>query len=115
MMALTTLQAPERCCLWYDCNIIAQAMNPLNKGVPMSIRAHPRGGNARRLVDSILLAFLRPFPRSRDARAEFVFAIVRVAAPIGLVAALLIVAAPGQPDAAVASAPAPVPEASRLR
>jgi len=68
----------------------------------MSIRATLRGGNARHLVDSILLAFLR----TRDQRDQFLFALLKVAAPIGLVVALVLAAAP-EPGTALASAAVP--------
>lgn len=68
----------------------------------MSIRAVLRGGNARHPVDSILLAF----PRTRDKRDQLLFALLKVAAPIGLVVALLLAAAP-EPGTALACATVP--------
>ena len=68
----------------------------------MSIRAQLRGGNARRLVDSILLAF----PRTREKRDQLLFAVLRVAAPIGLVVALLLFAVP-EPGSVLAAAALP--------
>ncbi len=69
----------------------------------MSIRALLRGGNARRLIDSILLAF--PRIRSREQREQLLFALLKVAAPIGLVLALLLASAPGPGAALVAGLP----------
>ncbi len=68
----------------------------------MSIRVSSRGGNARRLVDSILLAF----PRTRDKRDQLLFALLKVAAPIGLVVALLLAASP-EPGTVLAAAAVP--------
>ncbi|MCD6732840.1 MAG: hypothetical protein LT103_04495 [Burkholderiaceae bacterium] len=68
----------------------------------MSIRALLRGGNARHLVDSILLAF----PRTREKRDQLLFALLKVAAPIGLVVALLLAAAP-EPGSVLAAASVP--------
>lgn len=60
---------------------------------------------------------IQSFLRDRNARAQFAFALFKVAAPIGLVVALLLAGAPERPDGAVAAAqvPVPVPQASHLR
>lgn len=59
-----------------------------------------------------MFARIHAFLRDRELRAQLVVALVKAAAPLGLVAALLLAGTPGQPAPLVA---APIPAAAHLR
>ncbi len=68
----------------------------------MSIRAPQHGGNARRPVSTIFLAFLR----NRESRNQFLYACAQAAAPVALVLGLVMAGSAMRDEAELADASA---------
>lgn len=88
--------------MWYDCNIIAQAVIPTQQRCP---HVNPRS-LARRQRKAPGRFDPPCVPRTREKRDQLLFALLKVAAPIGLVVAMLLVAAP-EPGNVLAAASVP--------